>query len=77
MLASPPSFSSHRTSQTCLELICLLRVAKGGEFAWRDGPLLAALKAGHWVVLDEVRGQPTRPADRIRHARSRAEFAVT
>ncbi|KAI5256381.1 Midasin [Manis pentadactyla] len=27
---------------------------KGGEFAWRDGPLLAALKAGHWVVLDEV-----------------------
>lgn len=28
---------------------------KGGEFAWRDGPLLAALKAGHWVVLDEVR----------------------
>lgn len=29
---------------------------KGGEFAWRDGPLLAALKAGHWVVLDEVRG---------------------
>lgn len=28
---------------------------KGGEFAWRDGPLLAALKAGHWVVLDEVK----------------------
>ena len=28
---------------------------KGGEFAWRDGPLLRALKAGHWVVLDEVR----------------------
>lgn len=27
---------------------------KGGEFAWCDGPLLAALKAGHWVVLDEV-----------------------
>lgn len=27
---------------------------KGGEFAWRDGPLLAALKAGHWVLLDEV-----------------------
>lgn len=27
---------------------------KGGEFAWRDGPLLAALKAGHWIVLDEV-----------------------
>lgn len=31
---------------------------KGGEFAWRDGPLLAALKAGHWVVLDEVRASP-------------------
>lgn len=27
---------------------------KGGEFAWRDGPFLSALKAGHWVVLDEV-----------------------
>ncbi|XP_077018521.1 midasin isoform X2 [Tamandua tetradactyla] len=27
---------------------------RGGEFAWRDGPLLAALKAGHWVVLDEL-----------------------
>ncbi|XP_027259225.1 midasin isoform X2 [Cricetulus griseus] len=27
---------------------------KGGEFAWCDGPLLSALKAGHWVVLDEL-----------------------
>lgn len=27
---------------------------KGGEFAWRDGPLLSALKEGHWVVLDEL-----------------------
>ncbi|XP_073672706.1 midasin [Garra rufa] len=27
---------------------------KGGEFAWRDGPLLAGLKAGHWIVLDET-----------------------
>ena len=27
---------------------------EGGQFAWRDGPLLQALKAGHWVVLDEV-----------------------
>ncbi len=26
----------------------------GGEFAWRDGPLLQALKAGHWIVFDEV-----------------------
>lgn len=32
---------------------------KGGEFAWRDGPLLAALKAGHWIVLDEVCDLPT------------------
>lgn len=35
---------------------------KGGEFAWRDGPLLAALKAGHWVVLDEVRGPCIMPS---------------
>ncbi|XP_064196020.1 midasin isoform X1 [Anguilla rostrata] len=27
---------------------------KGGEFSWRDGPLLAGLKAGHWIVLDEL-----------------------
>ncbi|XP_058881826.1 midasin isoform X1 [Acipenser ruthenus] len=27
---------------------------RGGEFAWRDGPLLAGLKAGHWIVLDEL-----------------------
>ena len=27
---------------------------EGGMFAWRDGPLLQALKAGHWIVLDEV-----------------------
>ena len=28
--------------------------AEGGVFAWRDGPLLQALKAGSWIVLDEV-----------------------
>eukprot|EP00794_Sanderia_malayensis_P000583 gene583-1243_t len=27
---------------------------KGGEFEWRDGPFLKALKAGNWVVLDEL-----------------------
>ena len=27
------------------------------RFAWRDGPLLRALKNGHWVLLDEVRGE--------------------
>ena len=28
---------------------------EGGQFAWRDGPLLQALKSGDWIVLDEVR----------------------
>ena len=27
---------------------------EAGQFVWRDGPLLKALRAGHWVVLDEV-----------------------
>ncbi|XP_055945739.1 midasin-like isoform X2 [Argiope bruennichi] len=27
---------------------------KMGEFAWRDGPLLQALKNGHWILLDEL-----------------------
>ena len=29
---------------------------KGGHFSWRDGLFLQALKSGHWIVLDEVRG---------------------
>ena len=27
---------------------------EAGQFVWRDGPLLKALKAGSWIVLDEV-----------------------
>jgi midasin len=27
---------------------------KPGEFSWRDGPLLSALKAGDWIILDEL-----------------------
>ena len=27
---------------------------KSVRFAWRDGPLLRALKAGDWILLDEV-----------------------
>lgn len=26
----------------------------GGQFAWRDGPLLQTLKQGHWILLDEL-----------------------
>ncbi|KAJ3134538.1 AAA ATPase midasin [Physocladia obscura] len=27
---------------------------KGGEFAWRDGPFLSAMKNGQWILLDEL-----------------------
>ena len=27
---------------------------EGVGFSWRDGPLLAALKQGHWILLDEM-----------------------
>jgi midasin len=27
---------------------------QAGDFCWRDGVFLAALKAGHWVLLDEL-----------------------
>lgn len=47
---------------------------KGGEFAWRDGPLLAALKAGHWVVLDEVRRLSLMPRMIISSVKSSCTF---
>ena len=28
--------------------------AQGGTFEWKDGPLLVALRLGHWVILDEL-----------------------
>lgn len=27
---------------------------KPGEFSWRDGPFLRALKNGDWILLDEL-----------------------
>eukprot|EP00727_Mastigamoeba_balamuthi_P013922 m51a1_g9152 hypothetical protein (5493) ;mRNA; r:105121-123237 len=32
--------------------------ARAGEFSWRDGALLAALRAGEWVLLDELNLAP-------------------
>ncbi len=33
-----------------------------GQFAWADGPLLAALQAGAWVLLDELNLASAGPA---------------
>ena len=33
---------------------CDLPDESGKGFSWRDGPLLKALKHGHWVLLDEM-----------------------
>ena len=32
--------------------------APAGTYAWQDGAFLAALKAGHWVILDELNLAP-------------------
>ena len=31
---------------------------EAGQFSWRDGPLLQALKNGHWILLDELNLAP-------------------
>lgn len=56
MLAFPPFCPLSKDITDLFGADLPVEGGKGGEFAWRDGPLLAALKAGHWVVLDEVRG---------------------
>ncbi|KAI8805304.1 P-loop containing nucleoside triphosphate hydrolase protein, partial [Cladochytrium replicatum] len=35
-----------------------VNVSRAGEFAWRDGPFLEAMKNGHWVLLDELNLAP-------------------
>uniref|UniRef100_A0A5K3FIW9 VWFA domain-containing protein n=1 Tax=Mesocestoides corti TaxID=53468 RepID=A0A5K3FIW9_MESCO len=44
------------STEACDLLGCDLPVegAGCGNFAWRDGPLLQALRQGHWILLDEM-----------------------
>ena len=45
--------------------------APPGTYAWQDGAFLAALKAGHWVILDELNLAPQSVLESVRSNSSR------
>ncbi|KGG50167.1 midasin, partial [Mitosporidium daphniae] len=42
------------SEQTDLSDLFGVDMPSGSLFSWRDGPLLAGIKAGHWILLDEI-----------------------
>ena len=57
LISGLPTFQSTDLDQAKEDLLTsvrslLLSIATHGRFEWVDGPLVQALKQGHWVVLD-------------------------
>ena len=44
----------HLESADLIGAVCPTSAEKAQKLEWKDGPLIDALRAGHWVLLDEV-----------------------
>ena len=53
-----PLIRINLSEQTDLSDLFGVDVPSGSLFSWRDGPLLAAIKAGNWILLDEINLAP-------------------
>ncbi|KOC69196.1 Midasin, partial [Habropoda laboriosa] len=48
------NLSDQTVQASCNFVFIALEGGKPGEFSWRDGPFLRALKNGDWILLDEL-----------------------